>query len=118
MNSSSDAVPSHKEGEAQILSRFRGGLRDDLRTELLARGINELEAAYILVQDQNSARTSHTSKSYDYRTSVLRPCPPSQPHRFSTQTTSHKDDIKGKSLERDNRSKSPDSFKVSSTTKC
>ena len=29
----------------------------------------------------------------------------------------HRDDIKGKSLERDNRNKSPDSFRVSSTTK-
>ena len=76
----------HKDGEAQILSRFRAGLRDDLRTELLARGVNELEAAYALVQDLDSARTSHTSKSYDYRTSVPRPSPSSQPHRSSIQT--------------------------------
>jgi len=40
----------HKEGEAQILSRFRTGLRDDLQTELLVRGVNELKAAYALVQ--------------------------------------------------------------------
>ena len=39
----------HKEGEAQILSRFRAGLRDDLWTELLARRVNELDAAYTLV---------------------------------------------------------------------
>ena len=39
----------HKESEAQILSRFRAGLRDDLRTKRLARGVNELEAAYVLV---------------------------------------------------------------------
>jgi len=37
----------HKEGESQILSRFRAGLRDDLRTELLARGVNELKAVYV-----------------------------------------------------------------------
>ena len=40
-----------KKGEAQILSKFKAGLRDDLRTELLARGVNKLEAAYALVQD-------------------------------------------------------------------
>jgi len=39
----------HKEGEAHILSRFRAGLRDDLWTELLVRGVNELEVAYALV---------------------------------------------------------------------
>ena len=39
----------HKEGEAQILSRFRVGLRDDLRTELLVRTVNELETVYALV---------------------------------------------------------------------
>jgi len=39
----------HKECEAQIFSRFRADLRDDLRTELLARGVNELEATYALV---------------------------------------------------------------------
>ena len=40
----------HKKGETQILSRFRVNLRDDLRTELSARRVNELEAAYALVQ--------------------------------------------------------------------
>ena len=108
----------HKESEAQILSRFRVGLRDDIQTELLVRGVNELEAAYALVQDLDSARTSHALKSYDYRTSVPRPSPPSQPHRSSTQTPSHRDNIKGKSLEWDNRNKGPDSSRVSSTTKC
>ena len=39
----------HKEGEAQILFRFRADLRDDLRTELLVREVNELEAAYVFV---------------------------------------------------------------------
>jgi len=49
---------------------------------------------------------------------VPRPSPPSQPHRSSTQTHSHRDDIKGKSLKRDNRNKGPNSSRVSSTTKC
>ena len=39
----------HKEGETKILSRLKVVLRDDLRTELLARGVNVLEAAYTLV---------------------------------------------------------------------
>ena len=39
----------HKEGESQILFKFRVGLRDDLQTELLVRGVTELEAAYALV---------------------------------------------------------------------
>ena len=42
----------------------------------------------------------------------------SQFNRPSTQNSSHKDDIKGKSLERDNRNKGPMFLKVSSTTKC
>ena len=33
----------HREGETQILFRFRAGLRDDLRTELLAKRVNELK---------------------------------------------------------------------------
>ena len=106
----------YEEGEPQILSRFRVGLREDLRTELLAR-VNELEAVYALVQDLDSARISHPSKSYDYRASVSKPSPPSQPHRSSSQTPSHRDDIKGNSLERDNRNKGPDSFRVSFTAK-
>jgi len=73
-----------KEGEPQILSRFRPGLRDDLRTELLAIGVNELEASYALVQDLDFVRTSHALKSCDYRTSVPRPSPSSQPHRSNT----------------------------------
>jgi len=61
----------HKEGEAQIFSTFRAGLRDHLWTELLVRGVNELEATYTLVQDLDSVRTNHTFKSHDYRASCL-----------------------------------------------
>ena len=35
----------YKERKAQILSEFRIGLRDDLRSELLSIGVTELEAA-------------------------------------------------------------------------
>ena len=69
--------PLHKEGEAQILSRFRAGFRDDQRTELLTRSVTELEAVYALVQDLDSARTNHPSKSHDYKALVSRPSPSS-----------------------------------------
>ena len=46
------------EGQAQIMSRFRAGLRDDLRTELLAREVTELEKAYELVQDLDAAKSN------------------------------------------------------------
>jgi len=53
----------HKERKAQILSEFRVGLRDDLRSELLAIGVTELEAAFALVQDLDSGRTNHFQES-------------------------------------------------------
>jgi len=116
MNSSSDVIPSIKKVKL-IFFRFKVGLRDDLRTELLARGVNELEVAYALVQDLDSTRTNHTYKSHDYRASVSRSSSSPQLNRSSTQTPSHKNDIKGM-LERDNKNKSPELFKVNSTTKC
>ena len=108
----------YKEGETKILSRFRGGFRDDRQTELLVRGVNESEAAYALVQDLDSARTRHTFKSHNYRRSVSRPFSSFQHNKSSTQAPSHRDNSKGKSLERDNRNKSPDFSKVSSTIMC
>ncbi|XP_022889497.1 uncharacterized protein LOC111405037 [Olea europaea var. sylvestris] len=39
------------EDEAMTLSRFRQGLKDDLRRELILRGITTLDHAYSLVQD-------------------------------------------------------------------
>jgi len=107
----------HRENEAQILSRFRVSLKENLRTELLAREVNELEAAYVLVQDLDSARTNRTFNSHDYRASMSRPSLSPQPNRSSTQIPSHRDDIKGKNLELDNRNKGLKSSKVSFTTK-
>ena len=86
-----------KEGEAQILFGFRADLRDDIRTKLLARGVNELEAAYALVQDLDSARTSHSFMGHDHRASVFRPSPFSQPNKSNTQTPPQWNGIKGKS---------------------
>ena len=49
---------------------------------------------------------------------MLRPSPSSQPYSSNTQISSHRDAIKGKSLEWDNRNKGPVSSRVSSTIKC
>ena len=108
----------HKEGEVQILSRCKAGLRNDLRIELLARGVNELETAYALVQDVDFARTSYTSKSHNYMISVFRPPSSSLLNRFRPKPLHIGTIFKGKSLERDNRNKDLESSKVSFTIKC
>ena len=51
--------------EAQILFRFRDGLRNNLRMELLTRGVTELERAYVLAQDLDAIRSSHDSRSHN-----------------------------------------------------
>jgi len=61
---------------------------------------------------------SNTSKSHDYRASVSRPSLYPQLNRSSTQTLSHRDDIKSKGPEQHNKNKGPESSKVSSTIKC
>ena len=45
---------TNKKRQTQILSRFRVGLRENLRADLLARGVTQLEKAYALVQDLDS----------------------------------------------------------------
>ena len=108
----------NKKGQTQFLSRFRAKLREVLRAKLLTRGVTQLEKAYVLVQDLDSVRTNHTFKSHDYRASMSRPFPSPQPNRSSTQTPSHRNDIKGKSLEWDNKNKGLEFPKVSFTIKC
>jgi len=49
-----------KEGQAQILSKFKAVLREDLRTELLIRGVTEFEKAYTIVQDLDSLKCNST----------------------------------------------------------
>ena len=62
------------ESEAQFLSRFWVGLREDLRTKLLAHGVTELEKAYTLVQDLDAVRSNHAFRSQDQE---LKKCDPS-----------------------------------------
>jgi len=40
-----------REDEAMTLSRFRKGLNDDLRREIMLRGVSTLDEAYTLVQN-------------------------------------------------------------------
>ena len=56
----------------QVISQFRAGLREDIQTELLARGVTKLDKAYAIIQELNSIRINHTFTSYDYRASVSR----------------------------------------------
>jgi len=66
-----------------------------------------------VVQDLDSARINHTLKSHDYKAFVSKPSTSPLPNRSSTQTSSHRYDIKDKSLERDNKNKGPKFPKVS-----
>ena len=72
------------ESETQILFKFRDGLRKDLRTELLARGVIELEKAYALVQDLDVITSNHAFRSHDQRAPVYRPSTSTKPNRSST----------------------------------
>ena len=114
MSSSSDATPQH-EGQSQILSRFRVGLREDLRTELLAREITELEKAYALVPDLDVAKSSSVSKSH---TQTSRPNSGSYPNCFQSQTSSHKANTKGKSIENKCKDTDREFSKLTPTVKC
>ena len=51
------------ESPEQNLSRFRSGLRDDYRRELIARGITTLEQAYQLVTDLDESRGSYFNRN-------------------------------------------------------
>ncbi|KAI0507333.1 hypothetical protein KFK09_013455 [Dendrobium nobile] len=56
----------------QILSMFRAGLREDLRTELFARGVDSLEAACSLVLDLEDSKTHSQTRHFDSRSNSYR----------------------------------------------
>ena len=60
------------EGQAQILSRFRAGPRDNLRTELLAHEVTELEKAYALVQDLDATKLTPSIRVTHKQPNLLR----------------------------------------------
>ena len=102
-------------GQSQILFRFRARLREDLRTKLLAREITELEKAYALVQDLDAAKSSSVSKNHIQTT---RPNSGSYPNHFQSQTSSHKADTKGKSIENKGKGTNREFSKLTLTIKC
>ena len=62
----------------------------------MAYEIIELEKAYALAQDLDVVKYSSTSKSY---TQTTKPTSSQYPNRFQGQTSIHKEDTKGKSVE-------------------
>ncbi|XP_020697995.2 uncharacterized protein LOC110110733 [Dendrobium catenatum] len=103
----------------QILSMFRAGLREDLRTELFARGVDSLEAACSLVLDLEDSRTHSQARHFDSRSNSYRTLPGQSQTRPSGSTANRtpaslappRTDLKGKAPERD-------APKPNSGTKC
>ncbi|KAF5470834.1 hypothetical protein F2P56_011322 [Juglans regia] len=58
------------EDEAMTLSRFRQGLKDDLRRELVLRGVATLDHAYSLVRDYESVMRTPYGRRGDNRPSI------------------------------------------------
>ena len=54
-------------------SRFRFGLRDDLRKELFTRGISDLEHAYQIVRDLDASRGTYYQRCSDYKNQGAKP---------------------------------------------
>ena len=80
----------------QVLSRFRTGFREDLKSELFARNVDTLEKAYALVQDLDEVKSS---KTQDYKASVPRPHLQSYQSR-ATFCSQPQTNNKGKGIER------------------
>ena len=55
-----------------------------MQTELLGRGVNELEVAYALIQDLNFLRSNYNTRGFDSKSSVFRTFSSSQ---FNKSTT-------------------------------
>ncbi|XP_072993886.1 LOW QUALITY PROTEIN: uncharacterized protein [Typha latifolia] len=93
----------------QILSRFRTGLREELRSELFARNVDTLEKAYSLVQDLEESRPNHIPRNYETRPQIHKfstgphqAKPTSQSFNRSTPSPSQsKVEYKGKNIEKD-----------------
>ena len=69
------------EGETQIFSIFRAIIGEDLKIELLARGVTELEKTNALVQDLDVVRSNHAFRSHDQKIPVSRASLSIQPNR-------------------------------------
>ena len=103
------------EGKSQVLFRFRAGLRDDLRTELLARKITKFEKAYALVQDLDVTKFCSISKRH---TQTIKHNSSSYLNHFQSQTSTHKENTKGKSVENKGKDTDNEFSKLTPTIKC
>ncbi|KAG6725272.1 hypothetical protein I3842_02G025100 [Carya illinoinensis] len=98
------------EDEAMTLSRFRQGLKDDLRHELIFRGVTTLDHAYSLVQDYELVTRTLYGKRGDNRPSIT-----------STSTSSPKSLLgppPSIPLVQANKGKGPEIPKTSSRLQC
>ena len=62
-----------REDEVMTLSRFRKGLNDDLKREVVLRGVSTLDEAYTLVQNCDLVIKSQWTRHQDTRST---PCSP------------------------------------------
>jgi hypothetical protein len=64
-----------REDEVMTLSRFRKGLNDDLRREVVLRGVSTLDEAYTLVQNYDLVTKSQWTRRQDIRNTPSRSQP-------------------------------------------
>jgi hypothetical protein len=64
-----------REDEVMTLSRFRKGLNDDLRREVVLRGVSTLDEAYTLVQNYDLVTKSQWTRCQDTRNTPSRSQP-------------------------------------------
>lgn len=99
------------EDEAMTLSRFRQGLKDDLRCELVLRGVTTLDHAYSLVRDYESVTRTPCEKCGDNRPSVT-PTSTLPPKSFLGPPLSNVPPV------RENKGRGPKILRTSSRLQC
>jgi len=115
MSFSSDATPLTLKSKIKFFLDLEP--EKHLWTELLAREVIELAKTYTIIQDLDSLRSNYNTRSFDSKSSAFKTSS-SQFNRPSTQTLSHRNNIKGKSFERDYKNNGPEFHKVNSKIKC
>jgi len=74
------------ESGALVLSRFRSGLKDELRRELIVRDISTLEQAIQVIQELDQFQTSSFPRRTDYRDNPNRNTVKFQPNPSQSQS--------------------------------
>ncbi|KAL0905783.1 hypothetical protein M5K25_024221 [Dendrobium thyrsiflorum] len=102
-----------------IRAAQRAGLREDLRNELFARGIDTLEAACSLVLDLEESRSHSHPRHPDSRANPFR-ASSSQPQTRPAGPVANRPTVSQSQPRPDSKGKTPerDSSKVNSGTKC